>query len=72
MRCRACNIILSNDELRRSAEDWDYCTHCRFKSNEEFDIIDRQYVHGETSDVQTDGTPLSVDSSYMEVFDDNP
>lgn len=70
MRCRACNIILSNDELRRSDNDWDYCTCCRFKSNEEFDILDKQYAHGTLTDVQTDGTPINVDVSYMEVFDD--
>lgn len=70
MRCKACDSILNQEELRREDPDWDYCTICRTKSMEEFTEEDRQYVHGELTDVKLDGTCINIDLSYLDLYED--
>jgi hypothetical protein len=63
MRCKACDIILSNDDLKRKAEDWEYCSECRFQSTRLFSINDFEYAHGSICSVQMDGSTLLIEGS---------
>lgn len=71
MRCKACDAMLTNDELKCHDEhDADYCTECKIKSEEEFDITDMEFIHGSLTGVQTDGSSLIVDTAYLDYQDD--
>ena len=61
MRCRACNIILDEADLKRKADDWDYCSECRYQSNKKFNATDKQYHHGDITGVPLDGSTLTLE-----------
>lgn len=74
IRCKACNTILEGADLRRRALDRDYCSDCRYHSNQKFTIHDKEYVHGCLTGILLDGTTLHVEevdyTDDLEIFED--
>ena len=65
-RCKACNRKLSTDDLKRKGLDIEFCSECRFQSNRKYSIHDHQYDHENVTNVQVDGSSLSLDLSYLD------
>jgi len=63
-RCRACNIELSEGDLLRKAKDWDYCSECRNQSTKKYHASDKEYDHQTLTNIQFDGSPLSVELGH--------
>jgi len=72
MRCKACNIILTKRELSCQDNDWEYCNICKMKSDEEWEIGDKDYVHSMETSVMMDGSVLTIDMSYYLPTKDDP
>lgn len=67
MRCRACNMILAPEDLKRPAPDDEYCSECRFQSEREFNVDDIvRYDHAEISGILLDGSTLYIDQGVLD------
>ncbi len=66
MRCKACNVPLSSQELKRKEPDEGFCSRCISESNKEFKVTDREYHHGNVSGVLLDGSTLYVDVGVLD------
>lgn len=65
IRCKACNCVLSAEEIRRKAQDWDMCSECRYQSSRKFCASDKEYHHGQLTSISLDGSPLTVEVGHL-------
>lgn len=66
IRCKACNVRLSSEDLKRKGKDWDYCSECRFQSTREFCASDKDYDHGHLSNITLDGKNLQIEEGWLD------
>ncbi len=52
--------------MRRKACDWDFCSECRYQSSKDYSASDKEYDHGNLTNIMLDGTTLCVDSDQLD------